>query len=158
FARRFALATRVFAEMWNRTRAAELPMNLRHITSIVIVGFAVTSCSGARSENTQAGEQDIDNDRARHDAGGGDSGDGPPTRQAGTTSFGDGLRGAYGRLDGFVVAVLAPKSGLCNADRHHVHVQVAASGATYDVAVNTDSGFMARKDLRLPGSAWAEGW
>jgi hypothetical protein len=134
-------------------------MDARHVAALVAFGgFVVTACSGASREDALSGEQGVDDDRSHRDAGRSDSGDGPPTRHACTTQFGDGLRGAYGRIDGFVVAVLAPRSGLCNADSHHVHIQVTAAGATYDVAVNTDAGFIAHRDVRLPGAAWSEGW
>jgi hypothetical protein len=87
--------------------------------------------------------------------------DGTPTRVPCTSDFGNGLSGTFGRLDGVVVAVVPPGhagQGICNADAHHVHVQVLSQGQTYDVAVNTDSGFIAEKDVSLPAGPWADGW
>jgi hypothetical protein len=86
------------------------------------------------------------------------TGDGTPTRVPCTSSFGTGLTGTFGRLDGVIVAVVPPGHGSCNADAHHVHVQVLSQGETYDVAVNTDGGFSATKDMPLPGGPWADGW
>jgi len=145
----------------------------RRFAFVASVGALVVSCSGV-SEDAASDQQNIDALRKKHqDAGPADSGsdgagdasvsndggDGPPTRVPCTSSFGDALSGAYGRLDGFAVAVVPPASGGgCNADRHHVHLQVSAGGQTYDVAINTDSGFIAEKDMPLPGGAWSEGW
>jgi hypothetical protein len=84
--------------------------------------------------------------------------DGTPTRVPCTSRFGTQLSGSFGRLDGIVVAVVPPGHGSCNADAHHVHVQVLSQGQTYDVAVNTDAGFIATKDMALPGGAWSDGW
>ena len=77
-----------------------------------------------------------------------------------TSTFGDGLSGSNGRLDGTVYAVVAPTSShQCNGDRDHVHVQVQAQGQIYDVAVNTDGVGMVEKDeTSLPGGTWQEGW
>ena len=134
-------------------------------------GAIVGACSGTGAENATSDEQDLDPARrhhdsgvvesgtdAAHDGGTGDGSDGPPTRQPCTNNFGNGLTGGYGRLDGFVIAVVPPGNGSCSADRHHVHVQVTAGGQTYDIAVNTDSGFIAQTDLPLPAGAWSEGW
>jgi hypothetical protein len=84
--------------------------------------------------------------------------DGTPNRVPCTDTFGSALSGSFGRLDGVVVAVVPPGHGSCSADAHHVHVQVLSHGATYDVAVNVDGGFIATKDVPLPGGAWADGW
>ena len=132
--------------------------------------FFITACSSA-VETTDSTQGDLEGARHRKDAGtdaakndastsdGSTGDDGPPTRVTCTSSFGSGLSpGGFGRLDGFIVAVVAPGGGACNADSHHIHVQVASGGATYDVAVNVDGGFVAEKDLPLPGGAWNEGW
>jgi hypothetical protein len=76
-----------------------------------------------------------------------------------TSNFGDGLAGTFGRLDGTIVSVVPNgHTGSCNSDRSHVHLQVLSNGQVYDVAVNTDGGFVAEKDLPLPGGAWTDGW
>ncbi len=145
-----------------------------------VVGSVTVACSSA-PEASSSSEDGLEASRRRHKDAGSDAArdastsdastgeaaaadgasgdDGPPARVTCTTSFGTGLSpGGFGRLDGFVVAVVVPGSGACNADSHHVHVQVSSGGATYDVAVNTDSGFVAEKDVPLPGGAWNEGW
>jgi hypothetical protein len=102
---------------------------------------------------------------ARRDAAGPDaSGDGTPIRQTCTSSFGTGLGFTHGRLDGYLVSIVPPSLvRACNADSHHLHLQVDMDGSVYDVAVNisdTDSpvgiAFLER-DHAL-ATPWSEGW
>ena len=84
--------------------------------------------------------------------------DGTPTRVACTGDFGSVLNAAHGRMDGYLVSIVAPgESFSCNGDRGHVHLQVRIEGATYDVAVNTHV-LYAEVDAPLPGGPWREGW
>ena len=85
------------------------------------------------------------------------SADGTPTRVACTNSFGSTMTTDHGRLDGYLVSVVPPNTHQCNGDTSHLHLQVKAGGAVYDVAVNVD-GLEAEADAALPGSPWAEGW
>ena len=92
-----------------------------------------------------------------------DAVDGTPVRQPCTSQFGHALTSVYGRLDGFLVAIVQPGSGnACNADTSHVHLQVKMNGAIYDVAVNvgstgtTDDVHTTTRDIPLP--QWSEGW
>src|SRR5215468_431844 len=109
-----------------------------------------TACTEASEASTEATEAERTTD--------GGSGDGVPTRIPCTTNLGSALAGTFGRLDGVIVAVEQPGHGGCFADRHHVHIQVLSNGQTYDVAVNTDSGFIAEKNAPLPGGPWVDGW
>lgn len=91
--------------------------------------------------------------------------DGTPTRRTCTSQFGSALTPAFGRLDGLLVAIVPPGGGPCNADSDHVHLQVLANGATYDIAItvaDTDTGaedvHTTTIDHALVGPAWAEGW
>lgn len=89
--------------------------------------------------------------------------DGTPTRQACTSQFGSALTATFGRLDGYLVAIVPPGGGPCNADSDHVHLQVKANGAIYDVAIDVtsptvDDVHMGTRDLVMPGAAWSEGW
>lgn len=82
-------------------------------------------------------------------------------RQACTGQFGSALSTSYGRLDGYLVAIVPPGNGGCNADADHVHLQVKMNGAIYDVAVNVGSSAQddvhtTTKELDLP--VWSEGW
>src|SRR4051794_19277293 len=61
--------------------------------------------------------------------------DGPPTRHPCTSNFGTALTTSFGRLDGFLVAIVPPGGGPCNADSDHVHLQVQVNGAVYDIAI-----------------------
>lgn len=94
--------------------------------------------------------------------------DGTPTRQACTSAFGSGLTATptFGRLDGFLVAIVPPGGGGCNADQSHVHLQVKMSGAIYDVAIDVTDGqtgiddvHTTTRDSAMPVDLpWAEGW
>ncbi len=97
--------------------------------------------------------------------GGGTSGggDGTPTRQQCTGNFGSGLSTAHGRLDGYLVSIVAPGgSKTCNGDSSHVHLQVMMSGAIYDVAVDTGSSgddiYYLATNMTIPDGTWSEGW
>jgi hypothetical protein len=94
--------------------------------------------------------------------------DGSPTRQTCTSNFGTGLTAAptFGRLDGFLVAIVPPGNGGCNADSSHVHLQVRMNSAIYDVAIDVtdamtgvDDVHTTTKDMAMPVSTpWTEGW
>jgi hypothetical protein len=87
-----------------------------------------------------------------------DPGDGMPTRQSCSGTFGNGLSTTHGRLDGTLVSVVALNgSHTCNGDSTHVHLQVLMQNAVYDVAVNADT-IVAERDIPIPGGAWSEGW
>src|SRR5438067_2630794 len=94
-----------------------------------------TSTSRCRTPPTTCGS-----DAGGAGGGGGGNGDGTPTRQSCTGSFGSQLSSRFGRLDGYVVSVVAPGgSRACNGDSGHVHLQLSMNGKIYDVAVNTDA-------------------
>lgn len=134
-----------------------------------LFALVVVGCASASTEDG-ASSADLSTDRhGHHDAGassdggsttdGGSTDDGTPTRNACTSSFGSGLSGMSGRLDGTIVSVIPTgTSRQCNGDSTHVHVQVLSQGSVYDVAVNADGGFIAEKDVPLPGGAFREGW
>jgi hypothetical protein len=90
--------------------------------------------------------------------------DGTPMRRACTNNFGSALSATYGRLDGLLVAIVPPGNGGCNADTDHVHLQVLANNAVYDVAVTVgstggvDDVHTFTFDHGMPGPTWAEGW
>jgi hypothetical protein len=79
-------------------------------------------------------------------------------------AFGESLPNGYGRLDGTVIAVLAPGEQCPMPNNDHVIVEVMASGAVYRVVVNVLS-TSADPDVRfgtldhaLPAPAWADGF
>ena len=89
--------------------------------------------------------------------------DGAPSRVPCTNQRGAAMTTAFGRLDGYLVAIVPPGSNNCGGDSSHMHLQVKANGAVYDLAVNVGSGSMqdvhsTTRDVPLPGPAWAEGW
>lgn len=92
--------------------------------------------------------------------------DGTPVRTACTGVFGSGLAATFGRLDGYLVAVVPPGHNGCSSDANHLHLQVKASGAVYDIAVTMVSDltptmpdvFVVDKDAPLANGAWTEGW
>ena len=119
--------------------------------------LARLGCASAAQDGAANSNQDLTGAASGAvDASTGD--DGAPVRNACTSSFGNGLSGSVGRIDGQLVAVVAAGTHTCHGDSTHVHLQVLAQGQVYDVAVNVDGGNMAEKDLALPGAAWSEGW
>lgn len=111
-------------------------------------------------------------DAASSDAGGGGSGsnlDGTPTRQPCTSHFGNALpsSGTFGRLDGYLVAIVPPGSTSgCNDDSSHVHLQIKMNNEIYDIAIDaidsqthTDDVHTSTRDIPMPsGPAWSEGF
>ena len=108
-------------------------------------------------------------DAAGGGSGSGSSVDGTPTRQACTSNFGSALpsSGTYGRLDGYLVAIVAPGStNGCNDDDSHVHLQIKMNGGIYDIAIDatdgqthTDDVHTGTIDIAMPsGPAWSEGF
>ncbi|HEY0189647.1 MAG TPA: hypothetical protein VGC42_00900 [Kofleriaceae bacterium] len=91
-----------------------------------------------------------------------DDGDGPIQRRGCTSTFGHGLSPSvtFGRLDGYLVAIVPPQSSArgCNSDLGHVHLQVLMQSEVYDVAVNVGDDVHTVALDRAPFSAWSEGW
>lgn len=99
------------------------------------------------------------------DAGGGGTGDGTPTRQTCTSTFGSAMTATFGRLDGFLVAIVDPNTTTsCRGDDNHIHLQVKVNGGIEDIAVNVASTsgnpdvFFRTASAALRGGAWTEGW
>ncbi|CAN5737283.1 hypothetical protein BH11MYX3_BH11MYX3_16460 [soil metagenome] len=89
--------------------------------------------------------------------------DGPPTRVPCTNQLGTAMSAEFGRLDGVLVSIVPAGNGGCNADSSHIHLQIKANNAIYDIAVNVGVGAMqdvhsTTREMRMPGPAWAEGW
>jgi hypothetical protein len=95
--------------------------------------------------------------------------DGPPNRKPCTTSLGSGLTQAFGRIDGYLSAVIIPNQATCKPDNDHVYLQISMSNATYQMAVNVlsnqgDGGvpsqvlYLEKELPGLPDGAWQEGW
>ncbi|MEO6954837.1 MAG: hypothetical protein ABI321_23760 [Polyangia bacterium] len=89
--------------------------------------------------------------------------DGAPVRVGCTERYGAALDTPFGRLDGELIAILDPGQRRCHADRDHVHLQVRANNAVYDIAVNVSSNtggsvLYEAIDHPLYGPPWAEGW
>jgi len=99
------------------------------------------------------------------DAGGGGTGDGTPTRQPCTSTFGSAMTTAFGRLDGFLVAIVNPNTtSSCRGDDNHIHLQVRVNGGVQDIPVNVQSTTgnpdvdFRTLNTSLRGGAWVEGW
>lgn len=91
------------------------------------------------------------------------NGDGTPVREPCVESLASGLTTAFGRLDGYLVAVLSPGHHGCHSDSDHIHLQVKVSGKIYDIAItavdtNGSAVDFLERDLALPDGAWSEGW
>jgi Lamin Tail Domain len=126
---------------------------------------AHTSCGGVAVDAGVADSGAGSPDAATPDAGGTGSGDGTPTRRACTGTFGSAMNTTFGRLDGFLVAIVPINgSSTCRGDNNHVHLQILVNGQTEDIAVNTAS-TVGNPDVDfrtvnapLKGIAWTEGW
>src|SRR5262249_14720105 len=89
-----------------------------------------------------------------------------PQRLTCTDVLGSALTTSFGRLDGYLVSIVPPGHHGCNGDSSHIHLQVRASGSTYDLAVTiaptltpaTPTVSFAGKDGSLTGVGWQEGW
>lgn len=76
------------------------------------------------------------------------------------TPTGSGLAASqYGRLDGFLVAVVPLDYRGCQGDDDHLHLQVLVDGKIYDIAVNVGADVHSQTfDRALFAPAWSEGW
>jgi hypothetical protein len=80
-------------------------------------------------------------------------------RRACTNTFGSALTAEYGRMDGFLVAIVNPGTGGCRADTDHLHLQILVAGAVYDVAVNVGGDALSETvDETIDTTPWSEGW
>jgi hypothetical protein len=119
----------------------------------------LAACGGGKATVDAAGGGD-----AAIDAAATHVDDGTPTRQACTNNLGSALGSTFGRMDGFLVAIVPPGGGGCNADADHVHLQVKMNNAIYDIAVDVggtngvEDVHSATRDFVMPGGAWAEGF
>jgi hypothetical protein len=122
-------------------------------------------CGGGGGGTPDAGVADAGGGGGTPDAGGGGTGDGTPTRQPCTGTFGSAMTATFGRLDGFLVAIVNPNTTTsCRGDDNHIHLQVRVNGGIEDIAVNAASTTgNPNVDFRtvgaaLRGGAWSEGW
>ena len=133
-------------------------MGVRMLFKLVGLLCAITfgACGSSNSTVSDGGDASTDTDGALP------STDGTPVRSSCQSSFGSALGTGYGRLDGILTAIVPPSHHGCSADSDHLHLQVKAHGALYDIAITaTDNGasvYFAERDRPLPGPAWAEGW
>jgi len=91
----------------------------------------------------------------------GGSGGAPDADKAASCAdtFGDALTDSFGRLDGPVLAVVAPTDTQCTLPNDdHLVIQVTMGGAAYRMVVNVADVYLAEKDAPLAGAPWAEGW
>jgi hypothetical protein len=143
--------------------------SLRGLFALVVLARFVVACgqpAGGGPDGAVTGDgRGLDGSVASD--GGPDAstaGDGAPQRKPCTKSLGTKLTTSFGRLDGYLRAIVPPGGG-CTADADHVHLQIEANGATYDIAVNVYSSTSSSnvhtltRDLPLPGGTpWTEGW
>jgi hypothetical protein len=116
-------------------------------------GLALAAC-GQPAESVDAASGSADAMEVHVD-------DGAPMRRTCTTQLGSALTSTYGRLDGFLVAIVPAGGNGCGADDSHIHLQVLANGSVYDVAVNVGSpGVDDVRTMTLDRAfePWVEGW
>lgn len=104
---------------------------------------------------------------ASPDTGLPDSGSGGPKDAKCTGTFGAGITGVHGRLDGTVLAVIPPSDFSCPMpNKDHVTLDIVMGGQAYRILVNVNS-TVALADPRvqiyerngaLLGDPWSDGW
>ena len=124
--------------------------------------FALLLLTGCSSPVGSA-DGSTDADTVAADASTAASTDGTPMRTPCTKQLANKLGASFGRLDGYLRAVIAPGGSGCFADADHVHLQVSTADGSYDIAVNVkDTGGPAVQldtlDVALPDGPWSEGW
>jgi hypothetical protein len=134
---------------------------------LVLLLLGLGACSGGSAALDLIGVADASAADARDD-----SAAERPARDAGkatacAATFGNALTNAFGRLDGTVLALVAPWDTHCaqpNSD--HLVLQVTMKGAVYRMVINVQSTVAgvdprvlhAEVQNKLPGAAWSEGW
>jgi len=139
---------------------------LRHVWWLALL-LGCRSVPGLIDASTGSGGDDDRDDGGTvptHDAGEAlsDDGDGPIMRRSCVSTFGDALyaQPTFGRLDGYLIAIVPPQSSSrpCNADLTHVHLQILMQDQVYDIAVNVGTDVHSTTIDHAPFSAWADGW
>lgn len=131
------------------------------LRTTLLLAFSLAACGGGGGGTIDGPGPD---DGPPADSPVGPVDDGTPTRQNCTSNFGNALTTSFGRLDGFLVAIVPPQTGACNADRQHVHLQIKMNGDIYDVAVDVtaasgpDDVHTLTMDHAPLGAPWSEGW
>lgn len=76
-----------------------------------------------------------------------------------TDTFGDQLTDSFGRVDGTLLAIVAPDDTQCPlVNNDHLVIQITMNGAVYRMVVNLDVHFAELDVPQLAGGAWQEGW
>lgn len=136
----------------------------RGLAAVLVLG-----CRGAAAVHDAAPADSVASDGRQPDGPGSDASgdpDGTPIRLPCSATFGNAITAnSYGRLDGRLVTIIVPGTPGCRGDSGHVHLQILAGGATYDIAVNigdddpsTNNVHSIGVDHALLGPAWSEGW
>lgn len=132
--------------------------------SVVHIQGSGEAGAGDDAGSSDGGTQDSDGSAPGSDASTANPDDGVASHMPCVQANGTAVTGAFGRLDGFLRAVILPNTG-CGGDADHVHLRVEANGQIYDFAVNIYSTkppasdvFFLAKDAPLPSGAWTEGW
>jgi len=133
----------------------------------VLLLVALIACRGSNAAMVDGPPSDTvqPGDGATSDTPGSNE-DGAPVRKACTSTFGSALTSGFGRMDGYLIAIVppGPSTAPCNADQGHLHLQVMVDGAIYDVAVNvgtddaTNDVHTTTLDTVQLGLPWSEGW
>ncbi|MBP9087821.1 MAG: hypothetical protein KBG15_17000 [Kofleriaceae bacterium] len=126
------------------------------LAGIAVGGASIAACSDSSPASADARIIDAAVDAARIVVD-----DGTPMRRACSNTFGTTISNGFGRLDGFLVAIVDPGARNCNGDNDHIHLQILANNKIFDVAVNVAGSadvMTATRDLPLTGTPWQEGW
>ena len=136
--------------------ATSVALTVTMLAGIVAGTAAFAGCSDPSPASNDGGIIDAAMDAARIVVD-----DGTPMRRACSNTYGNTISNGYGRLDGFLVAIVDPGVRNCNGDNDHIHLQILAKNKIFDVAVNVAGSadvLTATRELPLTGRPWEEGW
>jgi hypothetical protein len=150
----------------------------------LLIAELMGACGGGTAASGESSAKDSgvsSSDGGDNDDGGGGGSDGSVSNDAsvvtvndggntdvGTcvSTFGSGMVGTYGRLDGTLHAIVLPGNESCAIPNStHFDLEMDFGGATYRllIDVQSDTGtdkrvYYLTKNAPLPGDAWSEGW
>lgn len=140
------------------------------LASFVFSVFAGCSDEGESSSSSSGGASSSSASASGGGGAGGESTGGTGGAGAGgavpvdkamdcASTFGDALTDDFGRLDGTVLAIVAPDDAQCAlVNDDHLVIQVLMNQAVYRMVVNIDDVAYASTSAALIGPPWAEGW
>jgi hypothetical protein len=135
---------------------------IRRLAAAALVALTANGCSSDSEPSDGAGGSAGSGGGAGGTggaAGGGGAGGVVDKAALSTDTFGDSLTDSYGRVDGTVLAIVAPSDTECPlVNDDHLVIEVIMQEEAYRMVVNIDDIGYAEHDAPLIGPPFAEGW